>query len=207
MPKLFLQLTQDIRLTGRIQVDATKFLAQHGNTQTAGHSAQVAAEARRLAQRFGVAEAQAETAGWLHDISAVIPNQERPGLARAWGLEVLPEEEAAPMIIHQKLSAVMAHEIFGVVDEAVLSAIGCHTTLKANGSRLDKVVFVADKIRWDQAGKPPYLADILAALERSLDEAAFCYLDYLWRRRERLAVVHPWFVEAYWQLAEIGREL
>ena len=103
-------------------------------------------------------------------------------------------------MLHQKLSAVMAREIFGIADEPLLSAIGCHTTLKANASALDKVVFLADKLRWDQAGDPPYLATLRTACGQSLNRGAACYLDYLWQQRSRLPVVHPWFVEAYHQL-------
>ena len=62
------------------------------------------------------------------------------------------------------------------------------------------VVRIADKIAWDQPGKPPYLDELLAGLERSLDEAAFVYINYLWERRETLRVVHPWLVEAYQEL-------
>jgi HD superfamily phosphohydrolase YqeK len=73
---------------------------------------------------------------------------------------------------------------------------------------LDKVVFVADKIAWDQPGEPPYLAEILAAVERSLDAAAFCYLDYLYQRRATLRVAHPWMLaareELYWQALSPG---
>lgn len=104
------------------------------------------------------------------------------------------------MIVHQKLSALMARELFGITDAEVLSAIGCHTTLKANASPLDKTLFVADKIAWDQQGRPPYLTDLLAALERSLDGAALVYLDYLWERRETLPVLHPWVRAAHRQL-------
>jgi predicted HD superfamily hydrolase involved in NAD metabolism len=178
------------------------FLVYHGYPRTVGHCVHVAAEAKRLARIFGADETSAEIAGWLHDISVVIPDEQRTQLAGEIGLEVLPEEAAVPMILHQKLSAVMAQQIFGVEDVSVLSAISCHTTLKANASLLDKIVFVADKIKWDQpTGDPPYLADILAALAQSLDQAALCYLDYLWQRRETLRVVHPWFVEAHQQLS------
>lgn len=205
MHKLFAELTTTIRFTGNIRDDVTRFLVHHEYPKTVGHSGQVAAEARRLAALFGADETRAETAGWLHDVSVVIPSPERPRLAGEVGLEVLPEEAAVPMIIHQKLSAVMARQIFGVVDEGVLSAISCHTTLKANASLLDKIVFVADKIKWDHpTDKPPYLADILAALEQSLDQAAFCYLDYLWQRRDTLPVIHPWFIEAHRQLSQIS---
>lgn len=182
------------------------FLTGRGFPRTAGHCAAVAAEARRLAARFGEEPARAEAAGLLHDISAPIPEAERIATAEAWGLEVLSEELAYPMIIHQKLSAVIAREAFGVTDAGVLSAIGCHTTLKAGASRLDKIVFVADKIAWDQPGDPPYLADILVALERSLDAAAFCYLDSLVQRRATLRVVHPWMLAAWGELAiAVGR--
>lgn len=193
-------------VTGNLRADMAAFLTARGFPKTAGHCAAVAAEARRLAARFGEDPARAEAAGLLHDISAPIPDAERIATAEAWGLDVLAEERAYPMIIHQKVSAVIAREAFGVKDAGVLSAIGCHTTLKAGSSRLDKIVFVADKIAWDQPGDPPYLADILAAVERSLDAAAFCYLDYLYQRRATLRVAHPWMLAAWAEVAvAVGR--
>jgi predicted HD superfamily hydrolase involved in NAD metabolism len=202
MHRLLVQLIDGIQLTGDMRTDMQTFLIYHGCPKTAGHCGWVAAEAKRLAARFGVDESQAEIAGWLHDISAVFSHGQRPQIARQLGVEVLPEEDEVPMIIHQKLSVVVARDIFGVMDEAVLSAIGCHTTLKAKASVLDKVVFVADKIQWDQSGNPPYLAGLLSALEQSLDQAALYFLEYLWQRRDTLPVVHPWFVEAYRQLSD-----
>ena len=200
------RLTQSFTPTGHLRRDVATFLTLHHQAHTAGHVAQVAAEAKRLAEHFGANVAEAEVAGLLHDISAVIPNEERIAAAHAFGIEVLPEEAAFPMIIHQKISVVLARELFGVTASAPLSAIGCHTTLKADASLLDKVVFLADKIRWDQAGEPPYLAELHQALERSLDHAVFCYLDYLWQRRTTLRVIHPWLVAAHHQLQEqLGR--
>ena len=191
------KLIDGLTLSGDIRGDVTAFLTRHGCPQTAGHSARVAAAARRIAARFGVDATRAATAAWLHDVSAIFPAWERVEVARRLRVAVLPEEAAFPMIIHQKLSVVLAHELFGVTDEAVLSAIGCHTTLKARASRLDKVVFVADKIAWDQPGRPPYLDDLLVGLKKSLDEGVWVYLCYLWAQRESLKVVHPWFRAAY----------
>ena len=84
----------------------------------------------------------------------------------------------------------------------MLSAIECHTTLRVSPLLLDKVVFVADKIQWDQQARPPYLTDLLVALEQSLDQAALCYLRYLWRRRDSIPAIHPWLVDAYRQLSD-----
>jgi predicted HD superfamily hydrolase involved in NAD metabolism len=211
MNKLFTPLTANVPLVGDVPSDVTAFLIHHGHPKTADHCACVAAEAERLALRFGEDGRLAQTAGWLHDVSAVFPNRQRAHVARQLGLEILPEEVAAPMIVHQKLSAVMARQIFGVTDKAVLSAIACHSTLKANASLLDKIVFIADKIAWDQPHTAPFLEGILAALEKekkqkqgqeqSLDQAVLHYLDHLWQRRDTVPVVHPWFVAAYEQLS------
>jgi len=200
MHPLLTDLARDLLLTGDLRADMVAFLERHGCPHTAEHSLRVAEEARRLAVRFGADERLAEATGWLHDISAAIPVSQRALAARALGLEVLPEEEAAPMILHQKLSVVIARDVFGLTHAAALSAIGCHTTLKSDATALDKVVFVADKIAWDQPGSPSYLDEVLSGLEVSLDQGALAYLAYLWRRRETLAVVHPWLVEAYRQL-------
>ncbi len=201
---LLTALTANFQPTGQLRQDMAAFLALHGHAATAGHCAQVAAEARRLAIRFGGDATQAEAAGLLHDISVIMPNEARIAAAHLLAVDILPEEAHFPMIIHQKLSAVLAREIFGVTDEVTLSAIGCHTTLKADATLLDKVVFIADKIKWDQAGTPPYLADLLPALGRSLDQGVFVYLDYLWQQRATLPVVHPWLVAAH---AELHKEL
>lgn len=194
-------LAQGPALTGAVATDAPAFLRYWQKPRTAEHSAQVAAEARRIAIVHGVDATNAELAAWLHDVSAVFPGPARAEIARELGVSVLPEEEAFPPIVHQKLSAVLARELFGVWQPDVLSAIGCHTTLKAGTSALDKVVFIADKVAWDQAGTPPYLESLLAVLDRSLDDAALVYLHYLWEHRSTLAVVHPWMVDALRELS------
>lgn len=66
----------------------------------------------------------------MHDISGVIPNEKRIAAAEALGIDILPEERIFPMIIHQKLSKVMARDLFQVADQDILNAIECHTTLK-----------------------------------------------------------------------------
>ncbi len=199
--RLIASLTQEPSPSGDLHADVTAFLNQHGYPKTAAHCTAVGAVAGQLAARFGLAATAATQAGWLHDVSAVIPNAERIVAAEAFELEVLPEERQLPMILHQKLSAVLASEIFGVHDPAVLSAIACHTTLKAQASELDMLVFVADKIAWDQAGTPPYFEALNTALEESLSAAALVYLEYMWGQRAELKVLHPWLAEAYQELS------
>ena len=196
------ELSKSVEITGMRPRDVVNFLNLHGHQKTARHSGRVALEAKKIALRFDENQEAAFEAGWLHDISAIVPNEQRITVAKALGINPLHEEEVFPLIIHQRISQVMAQEIFGVTDQVVLSAIGCHTTLKKDASRLDKVVFVADKIRWDQDGDPPYLQELILALDVSLDDAAFCYLNFLWNRRGQLKIIHPWFSEAYQQLLQ-----
>lgn len=175
-------------------------LLQNGCEHTIDHSKNVADEARRLARYFGENENRAEIAGWLHDVSAIIPPQQRLAAAMDFHVHILPAEEVFPLLLHQKLSKVIACDIFHISDDAILSAIECHTTLKPNASAFDKIIFVADKLKWDRPGIPPYQAALAVASRQSLDEAAFCYLEYLWKNRQTLKVLHPWAEQAYFQM-------
>lgn len=201
MDSLAAGLVGKLNLSGNISQDVSAFLAAHGCVHTIGHSARVAAAARSLATRFHLDPNAAFQAGWLHDSSAVIPNIERIAYAEAWQINVLPEERLVPMIVHQKLSAHIAQHIFQVRDQAVLSAIGCHTTLKPGASPLDKLVFIADKICWDRNGEPPYKTELEIQLVHSLQAATVWYISYIWQRRTDLQVIHPWLVAAYAELA------
>lgn len=201
MKPLLTQLTKGLPWTGDLCSDVATLLTHTGYTKTLNHCIAVAAQAKQLAEQFGADPQQAQAAGWLHDVSAIISPTHRLSTARQWELEILPAEKTAPMLLHQKLSAVIAQDLFGIQNAGVLSAIGCHTTLQARASLLDQVVFIADKIAWDQPGEPPYQRELARALTHSLDRAVFCYLDYLWQQRETLAAIHPWFIDAYRELA------
>ncbi|MHC5216051.1 bis(5'-nucleosyl)-tetraphosphatase (symmetrical) YqeK [Enterococcus sp. LJL128] len=180
-------------LTGDLMRDVTAYLGETFK-DTARHSIEVAACARELAAKFKEDPAAAEAAGLLHDISVVIPNKEKLMRAEEWGIDICKEEELLPMISHQKLSRYMAAEFFGVKDENVLSAIECHTTLKNHANKMEQVVFVADKIKWDQAGEPPYLDSLQESLEESLEAASLTYINYL--MVHDIIVVHPWLKAA-----------
>ena len=127
----------------------------------------------------------------------MIPQKEWIKHAEEWKIELLPEEHQAPVVLHQKLSAYLAQHLFHITGPAVLSAIECHTTLRPGASRLDKIVFLAEKLEWDQSGQPPYKAALETALQNSLDTATKWYLTYMWQQRYRLLVIHPWFKGTY----------
>ena len=174
------------------------YLEAFDHVSTVQHHLEVANAAEQLAKRFGGDCQKATIAGLFHDISMVIPNDERLAFQEYYGLEIVPEERKVPLLLHQKQSATLAKELFGITDPEILSAITCHTTLKENFSKLDLIVFLADKIEWDRADAAPFLEELLAALDNSLEAAALCYLDWLFAGD--LLVAHPWAVAAKQQL-------
>jgi len=199
-----IDLTHGIAWTGDVRADMVALLQHHNRHHTVQHCLRVGARARVLAERFDVVPARAELAGWLHDVSAAIPRDHFLAVAEEWGVDVFAEERECPMLLHQKLSARIAHDVFGVIDEGVLSAIGCHTTLKAGALPLDKVVFLADKIAWDQEGRPPYLDELEEVLYGmpSLDAAVKVYCDYVWDHRDSNFVPHRWFIDVSWNMEQ-----
>ena len=201
MHALLSSLVLEFTFCGSTPEDAAAFLIHHSYPHTADHSSQVAHTAAQVARQFDADPDGAFLAGWLHDISAVVPNAQRLQAAQQLGLEILPEEETVPLLLHQKISAVMARQLFGVEDEQVLHAIGCHTTLHPQPATMDLVLFVADKLAWDQKGTPPYAARLKTALTHSLEEAAWVYQDYLWHSG-KIKIIHPWMQASYQELQQ-----
>jgi predicted HD superfamily hydrolase involved in NAD metabolism len=196
MNPALLEWVNGFQFTGDALRDAPGFLEYHGFPHVAAHVKAVALEARVLAERFELDANVAELAGILHDIAVIVPNAERIALSRALDLPVFAEEEQVPMILHQQHDKIFARDLFGIFDDRVLSAIECHTTLKANSSQLDRVVFLADKISWDQPGIPLYLNNLLTALEHGLDAGTRFFLEYL-ISSPNLLVVHLWLRDAH----------
>ncbi|EML5026388.1 bis(5'-nucleosyl)-tetraphosphatase (symmetrical) YqeK [Enterococcus faecalis] len=175
-----------------------QYLVSKNCEKTYYHCMEVGEYAYQLGEKYLTSPEKVSIAGYLHDISAVYPNNQRISVAQKYGIELNETEMAFPMIIHQKISKSIAKMDFGIEDNEILSAIECHTTLKKNYSDIDLVLFVADKIKWDQEGKPPYLDGILQALNCSLENAAYFYIDYI--LKHDIKVVHPWLWDAYNQL-------
>lgn len=197
MKKIFEEVLIDFKFMDDLYTDSYNLLMENNRRIIAEHSREVARECKMLAKKFGINAADAEIAGFLHDISAIYPNDRRLEVARILGIEVLEEEKEFPLILHQKISQVMAQEIWNIKDELILDAIGCHTTLKANPSQLDLVLFVADKIKWDQKGIPPYINELQEGLNTSLEHGAYEYIKYLMDNKSNLKVIHPWLKNAY----------
>jgi len=146
-----------------------------------------------LAERFGVDEERAVLAGACHDLAAVVPHRQAVSVAERLGIAPDPIERAAPVLLHGAIGEVVLRHKLGVADAEVLDAVRYHTTSRPGAGTLERVVFVADKIALDP-GSPvrDFVPAVQAAAERSLEDAAFVYLDWVVTRGPGLGwSVHP----------------
>jgi len=175
--------------TGPLAQDVDALLAAHGRGRTREHVPRVAVQACDLAVRFGVDPARAEMAALLHDIGGIFERAEMVPLCLSLGLPVEAEERQVPL--HARLSEVLARDLYGVRDARVLQAVRFHTTLHGAPTPLDEVVFLADKLEWDQGGVPPYDAALSRALEDGLAAGARWMLGWMATPEARLLIPHP----------------
>ena len=108
------------------------------------HTLNVRKMAVKLAKQYGVDEDKAALAALLHDSAKEISKDEMRAIMRAHPELAEGGEERPTPVWHGICAAILARTEWGVEDEAVLSAIACHTAGKPGMSRLDKIVYLAD---------------------------------------------------------------
>jgi len=175
--------------------DVEALFLSHGKEHIWAHSKAVAEEIALIAAQYGLAGMTCRTAALCHDIAGILPPGEMIREAREKGMELDPAEERYPFLLHQRFSSRLCAERLGVDDEAALSAIQCHTTLKAGATATDMALFLADKLQWDQPNPPPFEAAVRKALCISLERACLAYMDYA-LINSMILMPHRWLLEA-----------
>ncbi len=100
----------------------------------------------------------------LHDCAKYV----LPENYRNYGFE---QKNIPDPVVHSFLGELVAQRDFGITDKEILSAIAYHTTGRPNMSRLEKIVYVADKTEQTR----PYPLEHL--LKGMLDEQFLACLD------------------------------
>ena len=108
------------------------------------HTLNVKKMAVRLAKIYGEDEERAALAALLHDSAKEISKDEMREILRAYPQYAEGGEERPAPVWHGVCAAILARTQWGVTDEAVLSAIACHTAGKPGMTRLDKILYLAD---------------------------------------------------------------
>ena len=108
------------------------------------HTINVKKMAVKLAKRYGADKEKAALAAILHDSAKEISKDEMRAIMRAHPELAEGGEERPTPVWHGICASILARTQWGVEDEAILSAIACHTAGKPGMSKLDKIVYLAD---------------------------------------------------------------
>ena len=108
------------------------------------HTLNVRKMAVKLAKHHDADEDRAALAALLHDAAKEISKDEMRAIMKAHPEYAEGGEERPTPVWHGICAAILARTEWGVTDEAVLSAIACHTAGKAGMTQLDKILYLAD---------------------------------------------------------------
>ena len=118
-----------IALSGDLQSDATRFWFQTANGKRRLIVWPSGTQVGEIAARFGLDISVATTAAWLHDISNGLQPSDMLDYALDRGWAIDGSERRHPFLLHQRLSAVLAKELFGIKNGLILSAVECRAPL------------------------------------------------------------------------------
>jgi putative nucleotidyltransferase with HDIG domain len=178
--------------TGDVKTDVENLLNENGKQKTFDHAKAVAEMNVKIAEQYGLDKTICELGGYLHDICAIIAPADMLSYAIDNGWYVDEVERKYPMLIHQRISKVIAKEDFSISDERILSAVEHHSTLNNNPSDYDMALLVADKLAWDGEGEAPFYSVVSNALKQSLEAASLAYMDYIVDHK-MILYPHKWF--------------
>ena len=125
-------------------------LAEYTKPKRLAHSIGTMGYAVELAAIWGADGKKARIAGLLHDC-AKLGDEDALRLAKEYGYTPNAEEQRAPGLLHGPLGAIRVQREFGIDDADVINAIGCHVFGRMNMTKLDKILYVADKAEYTRA--------------------------------------------------------
>jgi predicted HD superfamily hydrolase involved in NAD metabolism len=165
------------------------------------HIHRVEDEAERLARIHAVDAERVRLAVLGHDLVRDKSDEELLALAPRYGVEPDKVQAATPILLHGPIAAAILVKDYGVQDAEILAGVDCHTTGRAGMSRLEQVLFVADKIEPHKQTRNPELSQVRDLAQTNLDAAVLRYLDFnLEQSLQRRWLVHPMSLEARNQL-------
>ncbi|MBQ5754840.1 MAG: bis(5'-nucleosyl)-tetraphosphatase (symmetrical) YqeK, partial [Oscillospiraceae bacterium] len=126
-------------------------------------------------------EKKAAVAALLHDTAKELSREEMLQIIRENAIIADNAEMRPEPVWHGICAAILARTQWGVEDEEILSAIGCHTTGKEDMSLLDKVIYLADMTSAERDyPEVYYLRKVqMMDIDRAIGEALQMSLDWL----------------------------
>lgn len=127
-----------------IKAEIIKYIETNLTEKRLRHTYSVAAEAVRLAEKYGCDTQKAELAALCHDMFRSKPARELDMYVKNFGL---PEKLLGNVnLSHGKVAAEMMKREYHIDDDDMINAVSFHTTGRKGMSVLEKIIFLADAI-------------------------------------------------------------
>lgn len=139
------------------------------------HTLGVVYTSASLCMQHGIDVERGMYAGILHDCAKVYKGKEQYELCKEYHLKLTQVEEENFALLHAKLGAYLAKNIYGINDEEILSSILYHTTGKPNMTTLEKIVYIADYI--EPHRELPMVRELRYLAFQNLDKALYQILE------------------------------
>ncbi len=138
------------------------------------HTYAVAEEAKKLARRYGEDLERAELAALFHDLFRGVTEKALNGYVRQLGLPSSYLNNAN--LAHSKIAAYLMERDYKIEDRDMINAVSFHTTGRANMSRLEKIIYLADAIEPGRAY--PGIEELRELAYEDLDRACLKSLEH-----------------------------
>ncbi len=134
------------------------------------HTLRTEQKALYLARLYGEDLGKTQTAALLHDILKNISEQETYKLAKKYNIDDFTVKYGKNLL-HGLLASYYIKEELNIDDEDVINAVKNHTAGRADMSRLEKIIYLADMI--EDGRDFPGVGKLRELSEKNLDEAVF----------------------------------
>jgi len=193
-----------IQTTSILDLDhAKRWLSHQLSHERFEHSIGAHEKAVELAEKFNLPVEERERAaiaGLLHDSAKLMRPPDLMAYCEQHELPLDDNDRNSIQTLHPMVGAELVRETFNLQDPDILNAIRYHTTGRAGMSRVEKIVYIADKIEGNTRN-PLYIQKMTAPLDFrnawSLDLTMLFILDSTIQfLMERHQVIHPRTIEA-----------
>lgn len=149
-----------------------EYIENHLSEKRRIHTYAVAEESKKLAARYGEDVEKAEIAALYHDIFRGVSEIVLNGYVKQLGLGTSYINNCN--LAHGKIAAIIMERDFNIVDQDIINAVRFHTTGRANMSKLEKIIYLADAIEPNRcyAG----IDELRSLAYENLDKACFLSL-------------------------------
>ncbi len=182
---------------------AKAWLQQRLSAERFEHSLGARDKAIELADKYNLPPEERERAalaGLLHDSAKLMPATRLLEYCEQNHLPIDDIDRKTPQTLHPFVGAEIVRQTFHLEDPEILNAIRFHTTGRAGMSRVEKIVYIADKIEGNTRN-PLYVQRVTSSLDYktpwSLDLTMLYILDSTIQfLMEKHQIIHPRTIEA-----------